>query len=68
VSELDRLLTADPGDAGCDATFAVLELYAEALLAGDDVAARWPGVAVHLESCPACRADLDGLVAAAGEE
>lgn len=61
---LDQLLAADPRDAGCDAGYPVLDEYVEVELAGGDPALRFPGVAAHLTSCPACRADHDGLLEA----
>ncbi|MGH8572711.1 MAG: hypothetical protein ACREX8_09065 [Gammaproteobacteria bacterium] len=61
---LDEFLAADPVDAGCDAGVPVLDEYVELELAGHDAALRFPGVAEHLRSCPACRADHDGLLAA----
>ena len=44
-------------------TCAVLERYVEAELGEGDAAARFPGVALHLTMCPACRTDHDGLLA-----
>jgi hypothetical protein len=41
----------------------VLERYVEAELGGDDAGAGFPGAAVHLSRCPACRVDHDGLLA-----
>jgi hypothetical protein len=58
---LDKLLAADPRDPGCDAMLEVLDLYVDADLAGLDAAARFPGPAAHLRSCPACRLDYEGL-------
>jgi hypothetical protein len=65
-SSLDKLLATDPADAGCDATFALLDVYVEVELAGQDPQPRFPGVAAHLRSCRACRGDYQGLLAAAG--
>jgi predicted anti-sigma-YlaC factor YlaD len=62
---LDELLRARDGDAGCTAGEEILDAYVELELAGDDPAAVYPGTAIHLESCPGCRADHDGLVEAA---
>jgi hypothetical protein len=64
---LDQLLAADLADVGCDETFAVLDVYVEMELAGEDASLRYPGVALHLRSCPGCRKDHAGLRAAAGE-
>lgn len=63
-------LLGPPGpDIGCDACFDALDLYAELLSAGADADAeeRIPGMARHLRGCPACREDLDGLVALLGD-
>ena len=59
---LDQFLAADPIDAGCDAGLTTLDEYVELELAGQDPAIRFPGLAAHLRSCPACRADHDGLL------
>lgn len=64
-SELERLLCADPRDPGCDAGTPIIDQYVELELAGIDPATRFPGTSVHLRSCPACRADHDGLLEAA---
>lgn len=62
---LDELLRAADGDAGCDAGVDILDLYVELELAGEDPARTFPGTAIHLQSCPGCRADHDGLLEAA---
>jgi hypothetical protein len=62
---LDELLRAEDGDPGCAAVQEILELYVELELGGEDPSHTYPGAAVHLESCPACRTDHDGLVEAA---
>lgn len=59
---LDELLKADPLDEGCDAGYPVIDQYVELELAGRDPALTFPGVSAHLRSCPACRADHDGLL------
>ena len=63
--ELDELLRVKEGDAGCTAGEAILDAYVELELAGEDPARLFPGTAIHLESCPGCRADHDGLLEAA---
>ena len=60
---LDAMLTADPGDTGCDLAFRALDKYAEADLAGARPQHRFPGVATHLASCAPCRQDYQGLLA-----
>jgi hypothetical protein len=59
---LDELLRADPADPGCDEGMLVLDEYVELEIAGRDAAARFPGLAVHLRVCEACRVDHDGLL------
>jgi hypothetical protein len=61
---LDDLLAADPGDAGCDLAFHVLDRYAEAELNQTGPESRFPGVAAHLRYCEACHQDYRGLLAA----
>jgi anti-sigma factor ChrR (cupin superfamily) len=41
----------------------VLERYVETELGAQAAAAQFPGVAVHLAMCPACRTEHDGLMA-----
>jgi hypothetical protein len=61
---LDELLWAQEGDAGCTAGEGILDAYVELELAGEDPARAYPGTAIHLQSCPGCRADRDGLLEA----
>jgi len=65
LGRLDELLRAKDGDAGCSAGEDILDAYVELELAGDDPASVYPGTAIHLQSCPGCRADHDGLLEAA---
>jgi hypothetical protein len=60
--DLDELLRALPGDAGCEAGEDILDAYVELELAGDDPAQTYPGTAIHLASCPGCAADHAGLL------
>jgi hypothetical protein len=62
---LDELLRAKEGDAGCDAGQEILDAYVDQELAGKDPAREFPGTAIHLRSCPGCKADHHGLLAAA---
>jgi hypothetical protein len=57
------VLAVDDRDPGCGTTRTELDRYVEAELGGQDGAARFPGVALHLSVCPACRTDHDGLLA-----
>ena len=61
---LDDLLRAVEGDAGCSTGQDILDPYVELELAGEDPARAFPGTAIHLQSCPGCRADHDGLLEA----
>ena len=63
--DLAQLLVAVDGDAGCTAGEGVLDAYVELELAGSDPARVYPGTAIHLRTCPGCRADHDGLLDAA---
>lgn len=63
--QLDDLLRAKDGDAGCTAGEDILDAYVELELAGLDPAPVYPGTAIHLQSCPGCRNDHDGLLEAA---
>jgi hypothetical protein len=62
---LNDLLLADARDPGCQAGFEFVDQYVELELAGKNPAARYPGLAAHLRSCPACRLDHDGILEAA---
>jgi hypothetical protein len=62
--DLAAFLTTDPRDVGCDEAMQALHVYVDAVRAGDDAPARFPGVAVHLAACGPCGADFEGLLAA----
>jgi hypothetical protein len=65
LRQLDELLRAEDGDAGCTAGEEILDAYVELELAGEDPASVFPGTAIHLRTCPGCQADHDGLLEAA---
>ena len=65
LRDLDELLPASDGDAGCTVSAEILHAYVELELAGGDPARLYPGTAVHLDSCPGCRVEHDGLLEAA---
>jgi hypothetical protein len=65
---LDRFLRTDPRDVGCEEAMAVLHVYVDLVAAGQDAAARYPGVAVHLAACGPCGEDFAGLLAAVAAE
>jgi predicted anti-sigma-YlaC factor YlaD len=64
LRDLDELLRAEDGDAGCTVAAEILDAYIELELAGEDPARVYRGTAIHLQSCPGCRADHDGLLEA----
>jgi len=53
--DLERFLTTDPRDVGCERTMELLDVYAELILAGVDVEQRYPGAAAHLRARRATR-------------
>ena len=55
----------DPRDPGCSGTEDILEAYVELELAGEPPERLYPRTAIHLQACPGCRADHDGLLEAA---
>jgi hypothetical protein len=61
---LSRFLHTDPRDVGCGEAIAVLHVYVDLVAAGQDAAARYPGVAAHLAACGPCGEDFAGLLAA----
>jgi hypothetical protein len=61
---LDRFLRTDPRDVGCDEAMAVLHIYVDLIVTGEDAAGRYPGVAAHLAACGPCAEDFTGLLAA----
>jgi len=64
---LDRFLTTDALDAGCDRTRELLDVYVEDTLAGRDPEVEFPGIGLHLRNCGPCLEDFDGLLAAVRE-
>ena len=61
---VERFLRTDPRDVGCDEAMAVLHIYVDLIVTGEDAAGRYPGVAVHLAACGPCAEDFTGLLAA----
>jgi predicted anti-sigma-YlaC factor YlaD len=53
------------GDTGCTGGAQILDAYVELELDGKDPARVYPGTAIHLQSCPSCRGDYEGLLEAA---
>ena len=65
---LERFLRTDPRDVGCDEAMAVLHIYVDLVVTGEDAAGRYPGVAAHLAACGPCAEDLTGLLAAVASD
>ena len=65
---LDRFLRTDPRNVGCDEAMAVLHIYVDLIVAGEDAAGRYPGVAAHLAACGPCAEDFTGLLAAVASD
>lgn len=61
---LDRFLTTDPLDVGCEQALEALHIYVDLVSAGQDAAQRYPGLAAHLAACGPCDEDFRGLFAA----
>jgi hypothetical protein len=59
---LRKLLRAEPNDPGCDISTELFAEYAEATVANVATERLFRGVAAHLRACPACRADVEGLI------
>jgi hypothetical protein len=70
MSEERELIRALLGPTGpeltCEECFEELDRYVELELAGSDADAEVPGMAAHLEGCPACREEHESLLALAG--
>ena len=60
---LGRLLGPAGPEVGCDECFEQLDRYVELQLAGHDADVEVPGMAAHLEGCPACREEHESLLA-----
>jgi hypothetical protein len=65
---LEQFLRTDPRDVGCSEAMAVLHVYVDLVVAGQDAADRYPGVADHLAACGPCGDDFAGLMAAVTSE
>lgn len=61
AAALPALLGPGAPEIGCEECFDRLDHYAECALGGRDADAAVPGMAAHLEGCPACREDYESL-------
>lgn len=62
--DLKNRLLGRPLDQGCEAGMAVVDLFVEAVLRGDDVERMFPEMVAHMAGCAACREDIEGLIEA----
>ena len=62
---LERLLGPAGPEVSCDECFERLDAYVDLELTGADAAAAIPGMAEHLQGCPACAEDHASLRALA---
>lgn len=62
---IERLLGPAGPEVSCETCFERLDEYVDLQLAGADADARVPGMAAHLQGCPACREDHESLLALA---
>ena len=58
---IDRLLGPRGPEVSCEECFERLDEYVELELAGEDADTRVPGMAAHLEGCPACHEEHASL-------
>ena len=65
---VDRLLGPAGPEVSCETCFAELDRYVELELSGADADAALPGLAAHLEGCPACHEEHESLLALVGGE
>jgi hypothetical protein len=68
LDRLRRVLGPAAPELSCEACFENLDRYVELELAGDDAEAVVPGMAAHLEGCPACKEDHESLLALVASE
>jgi hypothetical protein len=60
---LNRLFGPAEPEVGCDVCFDELDRYVELALSGADADKAIPGLRAHLDGCPACREEHEGLYA-----
>jgi hypothetical protein len=65
---LRRALGPSEPEIGCDDCFDLLDRYVELELAGEAAGRAIPGMAPHLEGCPACAEEHRSLLALLSED
>ena len=63
---IDRLLGPTGTEVSCETCFELIDEYVDLELQGLDADARIPGMREHLDGCPACREEHEGLRELAG--
>jgi hypothetical protein len=61
MSAFDALLGPVGPEIGCEECFDLLDVYVELEVEGSHADAAVPGMASHLDGCPACREEHDSL-------
>lgn len=62
MDDIKRLLGPAGPEVSCEECFELLDEYVDVELAGEaDADAAAPGMRAHLEGCPACREEYEGL-------
>jgi hypothetical protein len=59
--QVERLLGPTGDEVSCDQCFELLDEYVDLELSGADADAALPGLRNHLDGCPACREEHEGL-------
>lgn len=62
VKMLQSLAMTEEHEISCDAVYAVLDEFAEAVMHGENVLILMPLVRKHLEMCPDCREEYETLL------
>ncbi len=65
---ISMIMDTQEDDIDCDATFELMNQYAEMLLRGEDVAQILPKVHRHIQSCPDCLEELEALLRTLSED
>ena len=66
VSPTTRLMAmlgkTEQQELACDEVFALLDQYTEAVRDNPEARALWPQIQRHIEMCPDCREEFEGLL------
>jgi hypothetical protein len=61
--DLHKLLGSGDPDPGCDEAGELMDAYCELVARGEPVPDRYTEFLTHMHNCPACREDMEGLLA-----